>query len=123
MRSLLADVRAFHEAMEIPVESSPTLATHDRRRLRGDLIAEEAEETVCALDSGDLVEIADGLADLIYVAVGTALELGIPLDRVWDEVHRSNMAKRGGPVRADGKQLKPEGWQPPDIARAIGMKG
>jgi hypothetical protein len=26
------------------------------------------------------------------------------------------MAKVGGPVRPDGKKLKPEGWQPPDIA-------
>jgi hypothetical protein len=25
------------------------------------------------------------------------------------------MAKEGGPVREDGKVLKPEGWLPPDL--------
>ena len=33
------------------------------------------------------------VAVTIYIAIGTALEFGIPLDRVWREVHRSNMAK------------------------------
>lgn len=69
-------------------------------------------------------KIADGLADVIYVAVGAALEFGIPLDRVWAEVHRSNMAKvdpATGKVikRADGKVLKPEGWTPPDVAGVL----
>jgi len=36
---------------------------------------------------------ADALTDLMVVIVGMALELGIPLDRTWAEVHRSNMAK------------------------------
>ena len=124
MRSIIEDVRAFHEALEIPVEAAPTVATRERRKLRSDLIGEEATETMIALeDPPDLVRIADGLADLIYVCVGAALEFGIPLDRVWNEVHRSNMAKIGGPVRADGKRLKPEGWRPPDIAGVLGIEG
>ena len=65
---------------------------------------------------------------MIYIAVGTALELGIPLEPVWDEVHRSNMAKvdpETGKVRKreDGKVLKPEGWVRPDIAGAIYGRG
>jgi predicted HAD superfamily Cof-like phosphohydrolase len=32
----------------------------------------------------------------------------------FEEVHRANMTKLAGPKREDGKQLKPEGWQPPD---------
>jgi predicted HAD superfamily Cof-like phosphohydrolase len=39
------------------------------------------------------IETADALTDLMVVIVGMALELGIPLDRTWAEVHRSNMAK------------------------------
>lgn len=69
------------------------------------------------------IETADALADLVVVIVGMALELGLPLDRVWDEVHRANMAKVGpdGKVmyRGDGKVLKPEGWTPPDIKKAV----
>jgi hypothetical protein len=40
----------------------------------------------------------------------------VDLEPFFAEVHRTNMAKVGGPVRPDGKKLKPEGWQPPDIA-------
>ena len=49
-------------------------------------------------------------------------EDGIPLDRVFEEVHRSNMAKLvdGKPVRReDGKILKPEGWTPPDMKKFV----
>lgn len=59
------------------------------------------------------------LADLIYVAVGAALELGIPLGAVWAEVHTANMRKVGGGRRGDGKVLKPEGWTPPDVIGAV----
>jgi predicted HAD superfamily Cof-like phosphohydrolase len=69
------------------------------------------------------IETADALTDLMVVTVGMGLELGMPLDRLWDEVHRSNMAKVGpdGKVtyREDGKVLKPEGWTPPDIKAAL----
>lgn len=66
-----------------------------------------------------LVEVADGIADAIYVLLGTAIEAGVDMDPVFDEVHRSNMAKAGGPRRADGKVLKPAGWTPPDIAGVL----
>jgi predicted HAD superfamily Cof-like phosphohydrolase len=68
-----------------------------------------------------LPDIADAIADSIYVLVGTALEYGIPLDRVWNAVQAANMAEVD-PVtglvrkRTDGKILKPDGWLPPDIA-------
>ena len=69
----------------------------------------------------DLGGIADGIADLIYVLLGTALSYGIHIAPIWDEVQRTNMAKEGGATRHDGKVLKPEGWQPPDV-RGILLK-
>ena len=63
------------------------------KQLRMDLIREEYEETMTAIQNNDLVEIADGLADLTYVVIGTAIAYGIPFDRVFEEVHRSNMTK------------------------------
>jgi predicted HAD superfamily Cof-like phosphohydrolase len=42
--------------------------------------------------------------------------MGVELEPFFDEVHGSNMKKVGGRVRGDGKQLKPEGWRPPDLA-------
>jgi len=70
----------------------------------------------------DIVEIADALADIIYIACGTAVSYGIPLDKVFEEVHRSNMAKLvdGKPLkREDGKVIKPVGWTAPDIAGVL----
>src|SRR5688572_30422259 len=104
----------------------------DEVALRKALLAEEFSETMQALDMLSIeidhdiqreliVKVADGLADLIYVEIGTALQLGIPLDRVWAEVHLSNMAKvaDGVRLREDGKILKPEGWEPPDVEKAV----
>lgn len=124
LKPIMDDLRAFHTACDVPIIPTPTIPDADRVELRRNILAEEWRETDLAMAMGDMVEIADGLADLIYVAAGTALEYGIPLERVWAEVHRSNMAK-ADPVtgkvrkRADGKVLKPEGWTPPDIASVI----
>ena len=110
------DVEAFHLALDIPVYSSPAIR---RPELRAALIEEEARETIEAILAGDLVEAIDGLCDLLCVVYGAAAEFGIDLAPFWNEVHRTNMAKQGGPVREDGKQLKPEGWTPPDIAGVL----
>jgi predicted HAD superfamily Cof-like phosphohydrolase len=119
-----SDVLEFHQAMcPEQVADRPTLATRSIANFRADLIDEETAETFDAIDTGDLPEIADGLADLIYVALGTAIAYGIDLRPVWDEVQRSNMAKVGGEVRADGKRLKPPGWTPPDIMGVLAKQG
>jgi predicted HAD superfamily Cof-like phosphohydrolase len=67
----------------------------------------------------DLVEVARQIADLHIVVSGTALEFGIPEPAVIEEVHAANMRKVGGPKREDGKQLRPEGWEPPNVARVL----
>ena len=111
------DIEDFHrEVVGIPDSTTPAIR---RPELRAELIREEAKETVDAILRGDLVEAIDGLCDILAVVYGTAAEFGIDLAPFWDEVHRTNMAKAGGPVRADGKRLKPEGWQPPDIAGVL----
>lgn len=110
------DVMEFHLAMGAGVGESPAICNAE---LRAALIYEEAGETCSAIEAGDLVGAIDGLCDLIYVALGTAVEFGIDLAPFWAEVHRSNMAKVGGPVREDGKRMKPPGWTGPDLARVL----
>jgi len=119
MKEAVRQLREFHERFGVPVLERPWIPAEDRRSLRAALIAEEASELQDAIETANLIEIADGIADLIYVAIGTALEFGIPLERVWEEVHRTNMQKVGGAIRADGKILKPEGWQAPQIAEIL----
>lgn len=119
-------VREFHEAFGVPAYATPVIPPLKRQALRQDLMDEEHDELNRAIRSDDLVAIADALADLTVTVYGTALEYGINLDAVLEEVHRSNMAKLGSDgkpiLREDGKVLKPQGWQPPDIARVLAGK-
>lgn len=112
-------VRAFHAALGIPTEPAPTVPMPERVALRCSLLHEEAKEAIQAMAHGSLAEIAQELADVLVVTYGAALEFGIPLDDVMAEVMAANMRKAGGPVRADGKILKPPGWQAPDVASAL----
>lgn len=119
-------VREFHEAIGAPILSTPTIPSTDHCLLRCTLLTEESEEACAELLSaaegdGNLARIAKELADVLIVTYGTALEFGIDLDAVMAEVHKSNMSKVGGPRRSDGKQLKPKGWEPPDIAGVLGL--
>ena len=120
--SMFTDVRAFHRAFEQRVGEKPEFPSKEERELRKKLLAEEYTEYVVAEYNNDLVEVADALADMIYIICGTAVSYGIPLDDIFEEVHASNMAKLvDGKVlrRADGKIQKPEGWEPPDIERIL----
>lgn len=115
-------LRAFHEAFGHYMQNRP--GPHippETVFLRKRLVAEECGELFEAMNAHDIVEIADALADLLYVTFGTAVAYGIPIDEVFDAVHQSNMAKLGGGKDADGKSLKPPGWRPPteDIERIL----
>lgn len=57
--------------------------------------------------------LAQELVDLIYVTVGTFVELGIDPQPVWAAVHAANMQKEPSPD--GGKAVKPAGWQKPRI--------
>ena len=105
------------------METTPKIPADERVALRQRLIQEEYDELIEALDEQDLAHIAKEAADVIVVVLGTMAEYGIPFDEVWDAVHKSNMAKVGedGMVacREDGKVLKPDGWEPPDVHKII----
>ncbi|WP_326755056.1 hypothetical protein OH738_11000 [Streptomyces hirsutus] len=128
MSSSPADlVREFHhafglDARETPTEVSPELAAH-----RGDLLAEEAAEVAEVAVHGPLDRLAHELADVVYVAYGTALVHGIDLDTVISEIHRANMSKRGpgGEIarRFDGKVLKGDHYEAPDVSRVLRRQG
>ena len=116
MNKMQLQVEAFHNEFGVTVGGTPAIRDAD---LREKLIAEEADEVCAALRHRNFEGVIDGLCDLIYVALGTAVACGVDLEPFFDEVHRSNMAKFGGPIRDDGKILKPEGWEPPRIAELL----
>ena len=89
-----------------------------------DLVTEEFNELSEAVNKKDIVETADACADLIWVIEGLMYSLGIDPQTVWDEVAKSNHSKtvEGKLIkREDGKVLKPETFQPPNIQRALGL--
>lgn len=118
-------VDEFHEAFFLPRADKPNADTVEAADtlLRIDLINEEAGEFEDAALAGNIVGVADALADLVYVTYGAAITYGIDLDAVLKEVHRSNMTKLGpdgAPIyRSDGKVLKPSTFSPPDVAAVL----
>ncbi|PYE54177.1 MazG nucleotide pyrophosphohydrolase domain-containing protein [Deinococcus yavapaiensis] len=118
-------VRAFHEAIGAAFPDRPSFPSPELLSLRRTLIREEYEEVMEAMDSlsDDLAPLAQELADLLYVTYGAMLALGLDANAVFAEVHRANMEKTKGPKRADGKQLKPEGWRPADVRGVLKRLG
>lgn len=124
---LFQNIFDLHKLLGVPTSRIPLIPAQERIDLRYRLIDEEVnDELLPALrrsapgqDLVNLTAIADGICDAIVVLLGTAHEFGIPFDACWQEVNRTNMAKvglDGKPIfRADGKFLKPVGWQPPNI--------
>ena len=123
MRSAQKDLRDFHEKFGLTINDTPTIPGDDVLQFRVNLINEEAEEFEQAAQARNLVEMADALADVIYVALGAGVSLGIDLEPVFEEVHRSNMTKvwSDGQVRRreDGKVIKPPTYSPANIAQEL----
>ena len=113
------DVLNFHKKFGCAIARRPRKARGKTQQLRVSLMNEELTELVLSMFRGDMEGVADGCADLIYVVIGTAISHGIDLGPVWNAVQAANMAKTGGAKRADGKILKPKGWLPPDIRKAL----
>ncbi|GGR93573.1 hypothetical protein GCM10010269_35790 [Streptomyces humidus] len=128
MSSSPADlVREFHRAFGLDVRTTPTQVSPRLAAQRASLLAEEAAEAAEVSVSGPLDRLAHELADVVYIAYGTALVHGMDLDAVLAEIHRSNMTKLGpdGQVtrRADGKVLKGEHYLPPDVSAVLRRQG
>jgi len=84
------------------------------------LIVEEFNEYVQALNKRDEVEQLDACMDMIWVILGFCYMKGYNVDGAWAEVARSNIDKinsETGKVikNAAGKVMKPEGWTPPNL--------
>lgn len=125
----------------MPVHHDPFMPDAKRVALRLRLIQEECKEVTQEFERiqkhqkrgykgatevyGDLARLAKELADLRYVIEGAALEFGIPLERVYEEVHESNMSKLGDdgrPIRrADGKVLKGPNYREADVWAVFGF--
>lgn len=119
-----SDVTEFHKAFGHSAPNWPVLEITDEVQQelidRADWIIEEANELKEAAEERNLVKALDALADAEYFSVGGYVVLGHDGQRIWENVHASNMEKLG----PDGKPVphptiprkigKPEGWVPPE---------
>jgi predicted HAD superfamily Cof-like phosphohydrolase len=118
-------VKEWCEVTEIKTSETPVLIDANRTLLRFNLMAEENQEYLDAVNDNDVVGIADALGDMLYILLGTALEHGLHnhLDKVFNEIHRSNMSKMGEdgkPIRReDGKILKGKNYFKPNLKKII----
>src|SRR6266705_135748 len=119
-------VTEFHRARgnEPPLALNANLAP-EVILLRLRLMTSELGELADAMHERNLVEVADGLCDLLYVTVGTALEYGLGpvLHQLFEEVHVSNMTKQHQNV-TDGAKYGPTGgkgeaFRPPRLAELL----
>lgn len=178
-------VAEFHRLLSCTIgdPNAPKITDH---LLRVKLLQEETQETMTALDAGDMIETIDGFCDVLFVTLGAGVTFGLDLwttcrqitlpragapmpsleplqflrrqlanesflathmiakgdllqseyhlgrvlyavrwlveampiniEPFWMEVFRANLEKADGPIREDGKRLKPDGWTPPDHA-------
>ncbi|WTA24474.1 hypothetical protein OG365_39670 (plasmid) [Streptomyces sp. NBC_00853] len=122
-----ASVREFHEKCSLPIQRCPADISEELSTHRQRLLNEEVAELSEAAESGHLDHVARELADVVYIAYGTALTYGIDLDLVLAEIHQSNLTKLGPDgrpeLRADGKVLKGRSFVAPDVRAVLRGQG
>ena len=116
-------VGIFMKTFGQDVKQSSSFSTDKINTLRVNLIKEELDELIEAMNKKDLVEVADALTDILYVTYGAGHAFGINLDECFEEVQNSNMSKldiNGKPIYNDkGKVMKGPNYFKPDLSKFI----
>ena len=116
-------VKTFMETFGQEVKNKPSFSADKINSLRYDLIKEELEELKVAMESKDLLEVADALTDILYVTYGAGHAFGIDLDKCFEEVQNSNMSKLGEddkPIyNESGKIMKGPKYFKPDLTKFV----
>jgi predicted HAD superfamily Cof-like phosphohydrolase len=116
-------VKTFMKTFGQEVKEKSSFSSDKINELRFNLIKEELEELRIAIDTKNLVEVADALTDILYVTYGAGHSFGINLDKCFDEVQQSNMSKldeHDNPIYNDsGKVMKGPKYFKPELSKFI----
>ena len=116
-------VKLFMQTFGQEVKTKASFSDEKTNQLRLDLISEELEELKNAMESKDLLEVADALTDILYVTYGAGHAFGINLDKCFEEVQNSNMSKlddNGKPIYNEhGKVMKGPNYFKPNLFKFL----
>tara|TARA_X000000368_G_scaffold119284_1_gene93320 strand:- start:36 stop:404 length:369 start_codon:yes stop_codon:yes gene_type:complete len=116
-------VGLFMKTFGQEVKTKPELSNDKINDLRISLINEELEELKKAIEDNDILEVADALTDILYVAYGAGHAFGINLDKCFNEVQESNMSKldsNGKPIyNESGKVMKGPNYFKPNLSKFL----
>ena len=116
-------VGKFMKTFGQEVKTKAELSNNKINELRISLINEELEELKKAIEDNDILEVADALTDILYVAYGAGHAFGINLDKCFNEVQESNMSKLGSdgkPIyNESGKVMKGPNYFKPDLSKFL----
>ena len=116
-------VGIFMKTFGQEVKTKAELSNNKINELRISLINEELEELKKAIEDNDILEVADALTDILYVAYGAGHAFGIDLDKCFNEVQESNMSKLGfdgKPIyNESGKVMKGPNYFKPDLSKFL----
>ena len=103
MDCLIEDVLEWNMACSKPRDTSP-----ETLKQAVDLIKEEVQELLTAVDLEDEVEIADACVDIVWVVAGLMYQrFGyVKTTDLFEEVSRSNYSKLTGPADDIEKEIK-----------------
>lgn len=103
-------------------QAKPEFPENEKRIIRHDEIVKYHNAYELAEINNDLGAISTSLQGLMDAVFACAYIYGIPLPKVFSEVHKTNMAKLVNGVvlrKPNGKVAKPEGWKKPDIKNIL----
>ena len=116
-------VGIFMKTFGQEIKTKAELSNDKINELRISLINEELEELKKAIKDNDILEVADALTDILYVAYGAGHAFGINLDKCFDEVQKSNMSKldqNGKPIYNEfGKVMKGSNYFKPNLSKFL----
>ena len=119
---MLADVERFLQTViDLPIPSSPKSLSLARKSYA---LAHMFEEITEFASANIMADETDALIDLVYVALGRLVEMGIAPVALFGEVHAANMRKERGtvakrPYSLGHDAVKPPGWTGPDVAKLL----
>ena len=116
-------VKKFMKTFGQEVKEKAEFPSEKITNLRYDLIKEELDELLTAINKKDIKEVADALTDILYVTYGAGHAFGIDLDKCFQEVQNSNMSKLGTdgkPIYNErGKVMKGPQYFKPDLTKFV----